>query len=252
MVKTYAMIKRTVPYKNSLLGKKKQIIQMFNNISGDYDKLNRIISFGADVKWRKKIIQILEKHQPKIILDLATGTGDLAIMMNDLQPLQIKGLDISEGMLAVGKEKIKRLNLTNIEMILGDSEQIPFEDNYFDAATVAFGVRNFENLNKGLQEIIRILKPNGILVVLETSVPRNFPYKQGYALYSKYLLPYIGKIFSKDKKAYAYLSESAKNFPCGQRFMDILKQNGFVNVKALSQTFGVATIYTGKVRVQRW
>ena len=242
------MKKNLTPYKNTSLSKKQQVTQMFDNISQHYDRFNRIISWGADKKWRKKIVKILEKRKPKRILDIATGTGDLAIMMQELQPLEIKGLDISEGMLSVGRKKIKDLGLENtIEFILGDSEAMPFEDDYFDAVTVAFGVRNFENVNKGLQEIKRVLKPSGVFVILETSVPEKTPYKQGYALYSKYLLPYFGKLFSKDKQAYRYLSESAKQFPYGQKFLDILKQNGFCQTKALPQTFGVATIYNAQV-----
>jgi len=208
------MSKKITPYKDSKLGKKEQVAQMFDNISKNYDGLNRVISFGIDVKWRKKVIQLIGKNKPKTILDIATGTGDLAIMMAQLNPDKIIGLDISEGMLEVGKQKIADKKLGNlIEMVLGDSENIPFEDNYFDAITVSFGVRNFENLDKGLKEIFRVLKPGGVFSVLETAVPTKTPYKQGYQIHSKYILPLVGRLFSKDKTAYSYLSESANAFP---------------------------------------
>ncbi len=239
------MSKKIIPYKDSKLGKKEQVAQMFDNISKNYDDLNRIISFGIDVKWRKKVIQIISENNPKKILDIATGTGDLAIMMSSLQPDEIVGLDISAGMLEVGKEKIVEKNLSElINMVLGDSENIPFQDNYFDAITVSFGVRNFENLNKGLKEIFRVLKPGGTFVVLETAVPTKAPYKQGYKIHSKYILPLVGKLFSKDKIAYSYLSESANAFPFGQAFNNILEKNGFSNCKDIPVTFGVASIYT--------
>ena len=163
------MSKNITPYKDSTLGKKEQVAQMFDTISGNYDSLNRVISFGIDVKWRKKVLQIVAKSNPKTILDIATGTGDLAILMAQTNADTIIGLDISAGMLEVGKKKIQEKSLSQrIEMVLGDSEKIPFEDNYFDAITVAFGVRNFETLEKGLAEILRVLKPNGVFVILET------------------------------------------------------------------------------------
>jgi demethylmenaquinone methyltransferase/2-methoxy-6-polyprenyl-1,4-benzoquinol methylase len=233
------------PYKDSTLGKKEQVVQMFDNISENYDELNRVISFGIDVKWRKKVVAIVGGNSPKQILDIATGTGDLAIMLSQLHPDKIIGLDISEGMLSVGKEKIAKANLFEmIEMIVGDSENMPFEDAAFDAITVSFGVRNFANLDKGLQEINRVLKPGGILVILETSVPRKFPYKQGYHFHTSVILPIIGKLFSKDKVAYSYLSESANSFPFGEKFNNILLKNGFSTATDMPVTFGVASIYT--------
>jgi demethylmenaquinone methyltransferase/2-methoxy-6-polyprenyl-1,4-benzoquinol methylase len=239
------MSKKITPYKDSELGKKEQVAKMFDNISENYDGLNRVISFGIDVKWRKKVIQLVGDTKPKRILDIATGTGDLAIMMADLQPEKIVGLDISAGMLEVGKQKIAAKNLSEkIDMVLGDSENIPFEDNYFDAITVSFGVRNFENLDKGLKEILRVLKPGGIFVVLETAVPTKTPFKQGYHIHSKYILPLVGKLFSKDKTAYSYLSESANAFPFGKAFNNILTKNGFSNTIDIPVTFGVASIYT--------
>jgi demethylmenaquinone methyltransferase/2-methoxy-6-polyprenyl-1,4-benzoquinol methylase len=233
------------PYKDSDKGKKEQVAQMFDNISENYDGLNRVISFGIDVKWRKKVVEIVGKNNPKQILDIATGTGDLAIMMAGLNPDRVVGLDISAGMLDVGKQKIAKANLSDkIEMIVGDSENMPFEDNTFDAITVSFGVRNFANLDKGLTEIKRILKPGGIFVVLETSVPTKFPYKQGYHFHSSVILPIIGKLFSKDKVAYSYLSESANSFPFGEKFNNILLKNGFTTAIDKPVTFGVASIYT--------
>ena len=239
------MLETIKPYKDSPLSKKEQVASMFDTISGNYDNLNRVISFGIDVKWRKKVLQIVAESNPKTILDIATGTGDLAILMSQTNAERIIGLDISAGMLEVGRKKIQAENLSNrIEMVLADSESMPFEDNYFDAITVAFGVRNFENLEKGLTEILRVLKPNGVFVILETSVPDKTPYKQGYTFYSKNILPIIGKLFSKDNVAYGYLSESAANFPYGEALNNILKKIGFIDVVALPQTFGVATIYS--------
>ena len=235
----------TKPYKNSDLGKKEQVAKMFDTISTKYDNLNRVISFGVDVKWRKKILKMVSQQNPKNILDVATGTGDLAILLSNTQAEKIIGLDISAGMLEVGKQKIAHKNLSHkIDMVLGDSEKIPFEDNYFDAITVAFGIRNFENLELGLSEILRVLKPNGLFVILETSVPDKFPYKQGYTFYTKNILPIIGKLFSKDKVAYQYLSDSASIFPYGEKLNNILQKIGFINIKHLPQTFGVATIYS--------
>ena len=238
------MSKKIIPYQNSDLSKKGQVEKMFNNISKEYDILNRVISFGIDVSWRKKIVKILKSKNPSRILDVATGTGDLAIAMVKTNAQKIIGLDISKGMLDVGIEKIKDRNLNNtIEMVIGDSENLKYENDFFDAVTVSFGVRNFESLDSGLSEIFRVLKPNGSLVILETSNPTKFPFKQFYRFYSKFILPSIGKIFSKDKVAYNYLSESSAEFPYGEKFNNILKKIGFTNVVDFPQTFGVATIY---------
>ncbi len=239
------MSKNVTPYKDSSLGKKEQVAQMFDTISGNYDGLNRVISFGIDVKWRKKVLKLVADKNPRQILDIATGTGDLAILMARTNAERIVGLDISAGMLEVGRNKIAEKKLSDkIEMMLADSEDMPFDDNSFDAITVAFGIRNFEHLEKGLAEILRVLKPGGIFVILETSNPTKAPFKQGYFFYTKYILPLIGKFFSKDNAAYGYLSESASVFPYGEALNNILRKVGFIDVKAMPQTFGVATIYS--------
>nr|WP_317172521.1 bifunctional demethylmenaquinone methyltransferase/2-methoxy-6-polyprenyl-1,4-benzoquinol methylase UbiE [Olleya marilimosa] len=238
------MLTKVNPYKDSDLGKKEQVTKMFDTISGEYDGLNRVISFGIDIKWRKKVVDIVKATNPENILDIATGTGDLAINLAETSAKKIIGLDISSGMLEVGKLKIKAKKLDQkIDMVIGDSENMPFDDNTFDAITVAFGVRNFETLENGLKDILRVLKPGGIFVILETSVPTKFPFKQGYQFHSKVILPTVGKLFSKDKTAYKYLSESANAFPYGEALNNILRKIGFSNVTDMPQTFGVATIY---------
>ncbi|HAE71177.1 MAG: bifunctional demethylmenaquinone methyltransferase/2-methoxy-6-polyprenyl-1,4-benzoquinol methylase UbiE [Flavobacteriaceae bacterium] len=232
------------PYRHSEEGKKTQVRNMFNGIAQNYDALNRVISFGIDISWRKKVVALIEATNPKNVLDIATGTGDLAIHLAETRAEKIIGLDLSPGMLSVGIEKVAQKNLSHkIDMIIGDSEALPFETGSIDAVTVAFGVRNFENLALGLSEILRVLKPKGTLVILETSVPEKTPFKQGYGLYTKNLLPLIGRLFSKDKSAYSYLSESAAQFPYGISFNNILKEIGFTTVVHHPQTFGVATIY---------
>ncbi len=242
------MEKKITPYKDSELGKKKQVEQMFDTISGNYDGLNRVISMGSDIKWRKKVIKFVADTNPDSILDIATGTGDLAIQFAESTPAtKIVGLDLSEGMLSVARKKVAGKTFgQNIEFIKGDSEALPFSDNSFDAITVSFGIRNFENLEKGLSEILRVLKKDGVFVILETSVPSKFPFKQGYKFYSKFILPIIGRLFSRDKVAYKYLSESASVFPHGEVLNNILRQIGFKDVRNLPQTLGVATIYTAR------
>ncbi len=232
------------PYKESDLGKKEQVAEMFDNISPKYDFLNHFLSMGIDIQWRKRVVKLIAKSGAKNILDIATGTGDLAIAMSKINPEKIIGLDLSEGMLKVGKEKIKERNLDSlIEMVQGDSENLPFQDNTFDAITVSFGVRNFENLGKGLSEIHRVLKPGGTFVILEFSQPHKFPMKQLYGFYSKYILPTLGKMISSDSSAYTYLPESVEVFPYGQKLLDILKNTGFINETAKELTFGISTIY---------
>ncbi len=242
------MSKTIKPYADSSESKKAQITKMFDTISKEYDGLNRIITFGVDIKWRKRLIRIVADTQPETILDIASGTGDLAIMAaKSTQAKEIIGADISEGMLAIGEDKIKKEGLeSRVTMQIADSENLPYEDNYFDAVTVAFGVRNFENLDKGIQEIYRVLKPNAVFVVLETSIPSTPIIKQLYLFHSNILLPFFGKLFSKDPKAYSYLSKSAKNFPYGEDFNNILRKNGFNKVYNKPQTFGSANIYVGK------
>lgn len=238
------MAKKVIPYKESELGKKAQVKQMFDTISKDYDGLNRIISLGTDIKWRKRIVALLREGAPKRILDIATGTGDLAIALSDTGAEKIVGLDLSPGMLEVAASKLAQKGLQGtVELVQGDSEKLPFSDGAFDAVTVAFGVRNFENLDQGLREIHRVLRPGGQLAILETSVPTRTPLKQGYRLYTKYLLPLMGRLFSKDRSAYAYLSESAAQFPHGEAFNNILAKNGFIAIENKPQTLGVATIY---------
>ena len=238
--------KKVTPYKDSTLNKKEQVEKMFDTISENYDGLNRIISFGTDIKWRKKVLATIIEHHPESILDIATGTGDLAIKFAEkTSATKIIGLDLSEGMLSIARKKVADTELKYIiEFIKGDSEALPFKNNMFDAITVSFGIRNFENLEKGLSEILRVIKPNGLFIILETSVPTKFPFKQGYQFHSKIVLPLIGKLFSKDKVAYNYLSESASVFPYGEKLNNILRKIGFINVINKPQTFGVATIYT--------
>lgn len=244
MQNTFTLTK-VKPYKDSDLGKKEQVTQMFDTISKEYDGLNRVISFGIDIKWRKKVVALVAKTKPDRILDIATGTGDLAINLAQTSAKSIIGLDISKGMLDVGKQKVLNKNLQGrIEMVVGDSEDLPFNENSFDAVTVSFGIRNFETLEKGLSEIHRVLKPGGVFVILETSVPTKTPFKQGYNFYSKNIMPFIGKLFSKDQSAYRYLSDSASVFPYGETLNNILRKIGFINVESKPQTFGVATIYT--------
>jgi demethylmenaquinone methyltransferase/2-methoxy-6-polyprenyl-1,4-benzoquinol methylase len=239
------MEEKVTPYKDSNASKKQQVETMFDNISDNYDGLNRVISLGTDTKWRKKVLKLVSEVQPKTILDIATGTGDLALLFaKNLKADKIVGLDISEGMLSVAKKKVADTELANkVSFIKGDSEALPFEDNSFDVITVSFGIRNFETLEKGLEEIKRVLAPGGRFVILETSVPSKFPWKQGYYMYSRGVLPIIGKLFSKDKVAYQYLSDSASVFPFGEKLNNILSKIGFIAIENKPQTFGVATIY---------
>jgi demethylmenaquinone methyltransferase/2-methoxy-6-polyprenyl-1,4-benzoquinol methylase len=241
------MKQTVIPYKDKDASKKQQVEEMFDNISKKYDFLNHFLSMGIDVLWRKKAIKMLKPYQPKIILDVATGTGDFAIESMVLNPEKVIGIDLSEGMLSVGREKLKKKKLDSvIELLKGDSENLPFNDNYFDAYTVGFGVRNFENLEKGLSEMLRVLKPKGQAVILEFSKPKKFPVKQLYNFYFKYILPGIGNTISKDKAAYTYLPESVIAFPEGDDFLAILRKTGYTNVSAHPLLFGIATIYRGE------
>lgn len=233
------------PYKSKDGGKKEQVADMFNNISKTYDLLNRVMTMGIDTVWRKKAIRSLKNIHPQLILDVATGTGDFAIeSIRILNPKKIIGVDISQGMLNVAQEKIEKKGLQDrFEVQLGDSEKLQFEDNTFDAVTVAFGVRNFENLEQGLADIYRVLKPGGKAVVLELSNPTAFPIKQFYHFYFHKLTPAIGKLISKDASAYSYLPESVAKFPDGDRFAKITSKVGFKETKVRPQTFGFCTIY---------
>ena len=233
------------PY-NTDKSKKEEVAQMFNNISARYDFLNHFLSLGIDHIWRRKAVNKLREIQPKRILDLATGTGDFAIALLKLNPTQIIGMDISSGMLDVGKNKMKAKNVSHIiDMQLGDSENMPFEDGYFDAVTVGFGVRNYENLEKGLTEMLRVTRSGGKIVILEFSKPKRFPIKQAFGFYSRFIIPFFGKRISKDEKAYAYLPESVAAFPEGKAFTDILRKLGYKQVDATLVSGGIATIYSG-------
>lgn len=234
-----------VPYKDNSDSKRVQVETMFDNIAPKYDFLNHTLSAGIDVLWRRKAIKILKAKNPKTILDIATGTADFAIEAMALNPDKIVGVDISEGMLSIGREKIVKKNLQqHITLSYGDCEKLEFATNSFDAITCSFGVRNFEHLQLGLAEMLRILKPNGTLVIIEFSQPEKFPIKQVYNFYFKRILPVIGKLISKDTAAYTYLPDSVKAFPYGAEFVGILTALGYTNSKAISLTFGVANIYT--------
>lgn len=234
------------PYGNSEKSKKEEVAEMFNNVSKRYDFLNHFLSVGIDKIWRKKAINMLKEIQPKRILDLASGTGDFALEALRLNPTEVIGMDISEGMLEVGRLKMKKKGVDSIvSMQLGDSENLPFEDNYFDALTVGFGVRNYENLELGLSEMLRVVRSGGKIIVLEFSKPKKFPVKQYYAFHSKYVIPFFGKRISKDEKAYAYLPESIAAFPEGKDFTDILTNLGYQNVGSKLVSGGIATIYFG-------
>jgi len=238
------MAETVTPYKEKNSSKKEQVAEMFDNISHRYDFLNHFLSLGIDKLWRKKAVKILSAIQPKVILDVATGTGDFAIESLSLKPTEVVGIDISQGMLDKGIVKIKKNGQEDIiELKYGDSEDIPFEDNYFDAITVAFGVRNFENLEKGLSEMKRVLKTGGMAVVLEFSKPKAFPIKHIYNFYFHKVLPGIGKLVSKDASAYTYLPESVEAFPEGKEFEDILKKLGFQYKSTHPLFFGISSIY---------
>ncbi|MCK3686224.1 bifunctional demethylmenaquinone methyltransferase/2-methoxy-6-polyprenyl-1,4-benzoquinol methylase UbiE [Maribellus sp. YY47] len=217
---------------------------MFDNISPKYDLLNHLLSVNIDKLWRKRTIRKLKAYQPQRILDIATGTGDFAVAASKLGEVKITGIDISEGMLNVAREKIAKEQLTKkIEVQKADSENLPFANNEFDAAIVGFGVRNFEHLEIGLKEICRVIKPGGTFFVLEFSKPQKAPFKQIYQFYFKYILPAIGRMVSKDKSAYTYLPESVNEFPDGDDFLAILKKVGFTENRCYRQTFGIASIY---------
>ncbi len=236
------------PYGDKEVSKKGQVTQMFDKIAPYYDNLNRVLSLGIDVIWRRKAIKILHATEPSTILDMATGTADLAIMAaKKIKPQLIVGMDISANMLNYGREKIKKEKLEHIiSLEQGDSENIRFNDGMFDAVMAAFGVRNFENLEKGLSEMVRVLSPGGTIVVLEFSKPRIFPLKQGFNLYFKYILPVIGKMRSKDNRAYKYLYESVQVFPDYDSFTNIMKKVGCTSAEYKVLSAGICCIYIGK------
>lgn len=240
------MSEEVLPESNSRESKKSQVSRMFDHIAGTYDFLNHFLSLGIDIQWRRKVIKALRSHQPKQIIDLATGTGDLAIEATKLNPEKVVGVDISEGMLDIGRKKLRKKGLEDvIKLTYGDSENLDYQNHRFDAAMVAFGVRNYEDLDQGLREIYRVIKPGGMIVVLEFSQPEYFPMKQLYMLYFRKILPLIGRLFSKNRSAYSYLPESVLAFPSGKEFLKHLQKSGFKDTSCLKLTFGIASIYQG-------
>lgn len=241
------MIKDVKPYTGESENKKAQVAKMFDNISRSYDFLNHFLSLGFDFYWRKRAIALLKDLKPKKILDVATGTADFAIEALSLDPEEVVGVDISEGMLEHGRQKLEKKGLDKkIILFKGDSEKLPFEDNIFDAVIVAFGVRNFEDLDKGLADMLRVLKKGGAVIILEFSKPESIPFKQIYNFYFNLILPNIGRLISKDDSAYRYLPESVQAFPDGNTFLKLLNKTGFTQTKSIPLTFGVCSIYQGK------
>ena len=228
-------------------GKKEQIEAMFDAIAPKYDLLNRVLSAGIDQRWRTRVVEILREHRPRRILDVATGTADVAIKAAGIGPERIVGVDIAENMLEVGREKVRRQGLEHlITLQQADSARLPFSDRQFDAVTVAFGVRNFEDLHRGLSEMRRVLREGGTAVILEFSQPEAFPIKQLYRVYSRHLLPLIGTVVSRDRGAYHYLPESVAAFPSGKEFLARMREAGYTDLSWEPQTFGIASIYTGR------
>lgn len=240
------MSEEVKPYGQEDKSKKSEVKEMFDNISPKYDFLNHFLSVGIDNLWRKKAVKQLRAIAPKKILDIASGTGDFALELLSLKPTQIIGADISEGMLEMGRKKMKKKGVDHIiTMEVGDSEHLSYEDNYFDALTVGFGVRNFQDLEKGLSEMLRVVRPEGKIAILEFSKPKKFPIKQYYAFHSRYVIPFFGKMISKDSSAYTYLPESIKAFPEGEDFEEIMRKLGYKDVYSILCSGGIATIYIG-------
>lgn len=239
-------MKQVVPYINTNQGKKEQVTKMFNNIAVKYDALNTLFTMGIDNNWRKTVINLLRPFKPKRILDIATGTGELAIRLTELNPKEIVGIDISKEMLIEGEKKIQKKGLNHIITLKrGDGEALPVQNDYFDAATIGFGIRNFENPQEGLKEILRTLKPGGICVILELSKPNRFPMKQFHSFYSNRVMPFCAKVVSDDNLAYKYLPESVNAFIYGEEMLQALRNAGFEGTSLKSLTYGVATIYIG-------
>ena len=240
------MSEEVKPYGQEDKSKKSEVKEMFDNISPKYDFLNHFLSVGIDNLWRKKAVKQLRAIAPKKILDIASGTGDFALELLSLKPTQIIGADISEGMLEMGRKKMKKKGVDHIiTMELGDSENLSYEDNAFDALTVGFGVRNFQDLEKGLSEMLRVVRPEGKIAILEFSKPKKFPIKQYYAFHSRYVIPFFGRMISKDSSAYTYLPESIKAFPEGKSFEEIMRKLGYKDVYSILCSGGIATIYIG-------
>ena len=239
--------KHPLPYENSKLGKKRQIARMFDSIAHRYDLLNRLLSFGFDKHWRKKALKELEGENVGHLLDVATGTGDFALNAISLGlARRVTGLDISQKMLYLARRKANKPEFAGkVDFREGDAENLPFENNTFDVVTVAFGVRNFENPDRGLSELLRVLKPNGKLIILELSQPKGFPIKQFYNFYSKRVLPYVGRVISADQSAYDYLPKSVAAFPQGKAFINLLTQSGYKNIRWTNLSFGTCSLYTG-------
>ena len=227
--------------------KKTQVQSMFNAISIEYDYINKLITFGNDIKWRKKVCEIAKENGPQSILDVATGTGDIALELANIEGAKIIGIDISEKMLDIGRKKIANQNLSDkIDLVLGDAENLNYSNSSFDTITIGFGVRNFQNLTKGLKESKRVLKENGKLIILESSVPKNSIIKFFYFMISRVYIPFLGLVFSKDKSAYNYLQKSAEKFPSGDQFIEILKDCGFKNITTMRQMLGATSIYVAQ------
>jgi demethylmenaquinone methyltransferase / 2-methoxy-6-polyprenyl-1,4-benzoquinol methylase len=227
--------------------KKDQVEDMFNDISGEYDFLNHFLSLGVDYRWRRKFVRSLAAYKPRKILDVATGTGDLAVLISSLDQTAVTGIDLAVNMLAIAEKKVQNKGLNDqITFRQADAEKIPFPDDSFDAVTVAFGVRNFEDLEKGLSEMRRVLRPGGVMMILEFSHPASFPWKQAYGFYSRYVIPFVGRMVSKNKNAYSYLPESVAAFPSGNDFLDVLQRVGMRKTTQNTLTFGISTIYTGE------
>ena len=238
------------PHQESKSPKKNQVEKMFDSISFEYDLLNAIMTFNSHKRWKKNILNIAKKLKPKNALDIATGTADIAINLGSISNCEVIGVDISEQMLNVGREKITKMKLTkSVRLESGDAENLNFKDNYFDLVTIGFGVRNFQDLEKGLSESLRVLKVKGTLIVLETSVPENRIMKLFYSIFTRTYIPIMAMIFSKDKSAYNYLLNSAELFPSGTKFSNILKSVGFADVLIKPKLFGSSTIYVCKKKI---